>query len=804
MKRFLAIFMMLCMVVPLMATSLATPVAAAVNAVADLLAGTADDPETAVDESDPGLTFDGDGTWADDYYETEQKLDRVPHTFAAWVYMPEGMETTRGGVIIGNYANMDGYGEAHLSFEIHTGYKPRLQWYDEANGSHHDIKFGGAAVLTPNQWNFVVIVHDDAAKEVRCYLNGNLAVTNTANYAPIEEGAAMDFAMGLGGDPRTLNSQYFKGGLQDVALYADVLSADEISAAYKNGVDTEDEDLILCYDLDSSDKHKNIEDVSGNGYDQYYSRAWLTEEEMVALRGDTTDRAYSFAVIGDTQYTTEYHSANLAPLYQWIVDEKDARNIQYVIGLGDITNNNTAVEWYVAKEAISIMDGEIEYSLVRGNHDVVRNEYANYFDPYFANDPDYVTQFEKYGGFYQEGSVANTYRTLRVGKTDWLLLNLDWGPSDEVLAWAGEVIASHSDHKVIISTHAYLHSDGTTLDAGDPSPVKDMATQNNGDAIWTKLASQYENVELVLCGHIASNSLVTAQNKGVHGNTVTQILIDPQNMDNTAKGLGMVALFYFNEDGTKVDIEYYSTIKGHYYKTGNQKTVDLEGEGEEYTTYWDGLTATQPYGSGTKEDPYQISHAAHLYWMSKTIVAGGDTSDPFADSYFLQMNDIDLNGFKLPSIGYYFLDHTKYRVFGGTYDGNGYTIKNGTVVCAGTHQTNSYWGCALFGMIAGATIRNLTLDGISSADTGNVGILVGRANPSITNAHSATFNLIENCVVTDTCVAISTATKYDANGQKGDNSGYSSRVGGIAGESYGSITNCCGCNVVHDCSQLRE
>jgi hypothetical protein len=49
--------------------------------------------------------------------------------------------------------------------------------------------------------------------------------------------------------------------------------------------------------------------------------------------------------------------------------------------------------------------------------------------------------------------------------------------------------------------------------------------------MWTKFASLHENVVMVISGHMESNTIMMNQAKGVHGNTVTQFLIDQQAVD---------------------------------------------------------------------------------------------------------------------------------------------------------------------------------------------------------------------------------------------------------------------------------
>ena len=41
-------------------------------------------------------------------------------------------------------------------------------------------------------------------------------------------------------------------------------------------------------------------------------------------------------------------------------------------------------------------------------------------------------------------------------------------------------------------------------------------------------------------------------------------------------GCGLVAMFYFSEDGRNVQVEYYSTIQEKYFMYTNQFTFELE------------------------------------------------------------------------------------------------------------------------------------------------------------------------------------------------------------------------------------
>src|SRR6056297_490997 len=77
-------------------------------------------------------------------------------------------------------------------------------------------------------------------------------------------------------------------------------------------------------------------------------------------------------------------------------------------------------------------------------------------------------------------------------------------------------------------------------------------------------------------------------------------------------------------------------------------------------------TATQPAGSGTEQDPYQIETLENLYWLAITNSAW--------DKHFIQVADIDAS----PTTGWDndsgFIPIAKGNVFRGSYNGKGRSI----------------------------------------------------------------------------------------------------------------------------------
>ena len=318
------------------------------------------------------------------------------------------------------------------------------------------------------------------------------------------------------------------------------------------------------------------------------------EESTIWLNSNPnapTDYAYSLAIVGDTQILVETDANSrqdddpsndtnyTASIYNWIVANKDAKKMQYVIGLGDITNNHTDLEWQVAKDAITKMNGVIPYSLVKG---VLPHDTESTFNKYFANEEGFTSNIS---GYYKEGSVSSTYSTFTVGEHKYLILSLDFGADDNILAWASSILEKpeYSDYRVIINTHAYLWTDGTPCNQSNPvkslpdHPDKDTDdARNNGDEMWDKFVSKHENIFLVLSGHFESNDIVASQEVGENGNIVTQMLVNPQGFDATSNcETGLVCMLYFSEDGNTMWVEYYSTYRDQYYKEYNQFKIDL-------------------------------------------------------------------------------------------------------------------------------------------------------------------------------------------------------------------------------------
>ncbi len=514
-------------------------------------------------------------------YEIEESFTSNLETFEAWIYMPKYYNDDIGGTIFGNYRSYNG---ARVVFEVYKDGTPRL-FYTTAAGTSAYHRFTNVNLRT-GTWQHLAVVHDTAKGEARCYVNGELQQTiadgTVADYGAdvlnqkflIGRDTALRYAEGDGEYWENRRDHYFKGFIKELRFYSDVRSDSEIAADFAGTLDTADSNLLACYEISPDDAYSDIDDISGNGKDVTYKQLLWEKEYVEPI---TDDYAYSLAVVGDTQTVNEQNPELLKNIYQWIIDNKDEKNIQYVIGLGDITEVGVDVghqnydetkshkQWADAKAAISLMDGILPYSLIRGDgHDGIEM-----FNQYFASHAGYTNNIT---GYYQDGRIDNVYHTFKIGNVDYLLLCLDHGTKDDVLVWANEVVAAHPAHRVIVTTHQYIERDGTMIETGETgSATAYDPNNNNAEELWGSFLSKHHNIFMVLCGHVDSDDVVVSEQVGDYGNVVTQVLINPQSMDaEYAQGSkGMVAMLYFSADGEDVQVQYYSTIKGTYRPTNN-------------------------------------------------------------------------------------------------------------------------------------------------------------------------------------------------------------------------------------------
>ncbi len=529
------------------------------------------------------------------YYMIDKKLEALPVTYEAWVYIPSEVYDTASGVILGTQWDIwndtwtgGNSGDTHFSFGIRAGGHPTLVY--GKNGSKQVWEATGKGVIPADKWTHVVMGHDtrEANRHVWCFIDAG-GEGGWDTFEKVGKGAglleldasALDNPVylagdGIGGTSHALDSGIILG---DVALYSDLRAASggEVKYDYENGADLTDPNLILYYQISSANQNKDIKDASGHGYDMNFYRTFLTEAEMNEIRAkDEYEYTYSIAFLPDLQYMTNRFPNKLGAIFDHIIDTKEDKNLQYVVSVGDITDKDAQWEWNAVKKQYDLLDAAgIPYTLVRGNHDIYTTDKVM-LDQTFGKDSEYYKHVAANGGFYDTNSATNAYVRFEVGSVKYLILCLDWGIKDtKVLDWADDVIEAHPDRRVMVTMHAWMNSDGTRFEEGDSCIPSDYNSANiDPQQMWDDYFAKHSNIDMIVCGHMHSDNILVENATGTNGNLVYQLLIDSQSSDlgvasGGYNGLGLIAYMYFTEDGNHAKIEYYSTTYNRYYYEKN-------------------------------------------------------------------------------------------------------------------------------------------------------------------------------------------------------------------------------------------
>jgi hypothetical protein len=272
--------------------------------------------------------------------------------------------------------------------------------------------------------------------------------------------------------------------------------------------------------------------------------------------------SWSFVLLPDTQcYSESYPEVFLAQT-EWIARQRQARNIQFVLHLGDITNNNVHPEW--------------------GN----ATSRESFFSDYFIQRNARVA-----------GESENAFLRVTVGEAKFLILGLEFGPRDVVVEWANEIVAKHPDHHAILITHAYLYSDGARYDWKGPGkaqtwnpngygvgtrPELSGAGVNDGEALWQKLVSRHRQFLFTFNGHVLNGGIGHLESRAPLGHSVHQMLVNYQcgvTPDRKKGGGGFLRLMEVQPDGRTVQCSDYSPYYDQWLTEPDRKfsiTVDRD------------------------------------------------------------------------------------------------------------------------------------------------------------------------------------------------------------------------------------
>ncbi len=333
---------------------------------------------------------------------------------------------------------------------------------------------------------------------------------------------------------------------------------------------------------------------------------------------------FTIAVIPDTQNYCDVAAASspqpastqiFQRETQYLANQKTAQNIVFVTHVGDVVQHGDLYdgEWQNAKSAMDILAASgIPFGLTPGNHDYDNYSHTTNSRPlagsskwlqYFGPDSAYFSGKSWFGGSHPDSASfgLSSYQTFGAGGKIFLHISLEMEASDDTLAWAKGVIASHPGLPTIVTTHEYLSyqndTNGVAIRLQDGYMVGEA--NNQPQALWDKFIAQNDQIFLVICGHNWSSTNASGISDGENlrvdnnrfGHPVYQVLSDYQGNTFDASGTpgvltggaGWLRLMTFDPKAGTIHFQTYSSELNEYAGVSGGPTFGLAASMSDFT-----------------------------------------------------------------------------------------------------------------------------------------------------------------------------------------------------------------------------
>jgi hypothetical protein len=317
-----------------------------------------------------------------------------------------------------------------------------------------------------------------------------------------------------------------------------------------------------------------------------------------------SDEAFSVVLLPDTQFYSAEINGAVKEIFtsqtQWIIDNREALNIAFVLHLGDIVQNGDTYsngtsaeqEWINASNALYLLEDPlttgltegIPYGVAVGNHDQEPiwdpDGTTTYYNKYFGVDH---WEDKSYYGDHYGSNNDNYYQLYSVGSYDFLSISLEYRGSAnaDVLDWAEGLVQAYPDRRVIVTTHHLVNT-------GNPA-----SWSSYGEAIYERLKG-YPNLDLMLGGHIHGEG---QRMDTFEGNITHSLLQDYQGYSEG--GQGYLRILTFEPAHNKIYVRTYSPWVDAF-ETDQNSQFELEydmgtviADFQQLTTFTDVSTGTQ-------------------------------------------------------------------------------------------------------------------------------------------------------------------------------------------------------------------
>lgn len=373
------------------------------------------------------------------------------------------------------------------------------------------------------------------------------------------------------------------------------------------------------------------------------------------------DGQYDFTMFwnSDTQYMTQFAEELSHHQYQWIADTYAEKKGVITFNTGDLANRSNLqyeYNWKAVDRDYEIFEkAGIPYTFSWGNHDIDFDKQPNekrYYQTYFPTSRLAANAGNWEVSFAPDATTGTTTRAMALKQTlngaKIMLLSLAYASRLETsdLDWAEEMVKNHPDYTVILLTHTYS------------SDVQILTTN-----IRSRIVDVYENVRLVLNGHLDGASTFKMSNGGF------AILQDYQGEGGGIKhgGNEFLKLIQFDVENDLVYFNTYSPLTGEtlspygaaldpaaeglYQKNGDEFAVSVELNGDQtrsFTTKTLAMSAAEPAlcegvtvteGETATIKPEGLTPGADYLWFV-TLTDSGDNATTSVGAFFTAPEDI--------------------------------------------------------------------------------------------------------------------------------------------------------------------
>ncbi len=496
-------------------------------------------------------------------YNTDENLKISPDSFEAWIKLPE---TSIGGTIAGNrnHSHNDTlYNTVGWNVDVfgHFGF----EWQNETI----DYTFTNTTSLFDNKWHHVALVRD--AEGFTYYLDGEVEGTYETSSSPCVTNESMN--IGCCNRSWLVGREPLEGYVKQVTFYEGAISAAQVAQDMADSEITKADDISEhaelwgSWNLGEEWTKRTIENSVEGGC----TLSLHTQNKYVGTDYSFGEYDYTFIIVPDIQIMTHFNNARINNMTQWMVNNKQRLNIEFVVFVGDLadTGKNLA-EYQAAKTAMDKLNNQVPYCFVPGNHDYVDNfsglrntEYFNQYFPYSVH-----STLPGFGGLYEAGKMENNYYTFETASgVKYLVLNFEFRTRRSVLRWAGRVIEQHPEHRVILNRHDNLMPNAD-FEQIIRTPAYDVT---NSQQMYDMLGAKYSNIFLNVGGHHPSDDIERKLDIGENGNKVLSLLVDGQGTKyKGSTGQDMCLLVHVNEAKKTMNFVYYSPEQDKAWNIQNQ------------------------------------------------------------------------------------------------------------------------------------------------------------------------------------------------------------------------------------------